>query len=93
MMRPSTPCGPQGASGARPRLTIDRLSRDHHRARDVRQDWQELAMNGIESELILLAFLSAFLCGLALTFNQPLAIAVFAALTGGIGVIIRRRSR
>jgi len=50
-------------------------------------------MNGIESELILLAFLSAFLCGLALTFNQPLAIAVFAALTGGIGVIIRRRSR
>jgi hypothetical protein len=64
------------------------------RRRDVRQDWQELAMNGIESELILLAFLSAFLCGLALTFNQPLATAVFAALTGGIGVIIiRRRSR
>jgi hypothetical protein len=49
---------------------------------------------GIETELILLVFLSAFLCGLALTFNQPLATAVFAELTGGIGVIIiRRRSR
>jgi hypothetical protein len=30
----------------------------------------------IESELTLLLFVSAFLCGLALTFDQPLATAV-----------------
>jgi hypothetical protein len=41
-------------------------------------------------ELTLLTLISAFLCGLAFTFNQPLATAVFAALTGGIGVIIIR---
>jgi hypothetical protein len=51
-------------------------------------------MGRIESELILLFFLSAFLCSLALTFDQPLATAVFAALTCGTAVIIiRRRSR
>ena len=50
-----------------------------------------MAMDGIETELILLVFLSAFLCGLAVTYEQQLATAVFAALTGGIGVIIIRR--
>jgi hypothetical protein len=48
-------------------------------------------MDRIESELILLTLLCAFLCGVALALNQLLATALFAALTSGIGVIIIRR--
>ena len=43
-------------------------------------------------ELVLLTLISAFLCGLALTFDQLLATAVFAALTGGIAAIAFRIS-
>jgi hypothetical protein len=38
-------------------------------------------------ELVLLALLSAFLCVVALIYAQPIATAVFAALTGGCVVI------
>jgi hypothetical protein len=38
-------------------------------------------------ELVLLALLSAFLCGVALIDAQPIATAVFAALTSGCVLI------
>ena len=38
-------------------------------------------------ELVLLALLSAFLCGVALIYAEPIATAVFAALTSGCVVI------
>jgi hypothetical protein len=45
------------------------------------------AMDRRLRELVLLALLSAFLCAIALMYEQPLAAAVFAALTCAIGVI------
>jgi hypothetical protein len=44
-------------------------------------------------ELVLLALLSAVLCGAALIYADPIAAAVFAALTGGCMVIAARLSR
>ena len=44
-------------------------------------------------ELVLLALLSAFLCGVALIYAQPIATAVFAALTSGCVVIAAGLSR
>jgi hypothetical protein len=44
-------------------------------------------MNARVRELVLLALLSAFLSALALMYEQPLAAAVFAALTCAIGAI------
>jgi hypothetical protein len=44
-------------------------------------------------ELVLLALLSAFLCGVALICAQPIATAVFAALTSGCVVIAAGLSR
>jgi hypothetical protein len=44
-------------------------------------------------ELVLLALLSAFLCGVALIYAQPIATAVFAALTSGCVVIAAVLSR
>jgi hypothetical protein len=38
-------------------------------------------------ELVLLALLSAFLCGVALIYAEPIATAVFAALASGPGLI------
>jgi hypothetical protein len=38
-------------------------------------------------ELLLLALVSAFLCGVALIYAEPIAIAVFAALASGTVVI------
>jgi hypothetical protein len=56
-------------------------SRDHRR------------MNRTIRELVLLALLSAFLCGVALIYAQPIATAVFAALTSGCVVIAARIAR
>src|ERR1700738_1510939 len=50
-------------------------SRDHQR------------MDPTVRELVLLALLSAFLCGVALIYAEPIATAVFAALTSGCVVI------
>jgi hypothetical protein len=44
-------------------------------------------------ELVLLALLSAALCGVALIYADPIATAVFAALTGGCMAIAARLSR
>jgi hypothetical protein len=44
-------------------------------------------------ELVLLALLSAFLCGVALIYAEPIATAVFAALTSGCVVIATGLSR
>jgi hypothetical protein len=47
-------------------------------------------------EVVLLALLSGFLCGLTLLYDQPIATGVFAALIGGcVGVALRlwRRSQ
>jgi hypothetical protein len=44
-------------------------------------------------ELVLLALLSAFLCVAALIYAQPIATAVFAALTSGCVVIAAGLSR
>jgi hypothetical protein len=44
-------------------------------------------------ELALLALLSAFLCGVALIYADPIATAVFAALTSGCVVIAAGLSR
>jgi hypothetical protein len=38
-------------------------------------------------EVVLLALLSAFLCVVALIYSEPIATAVFAALSGGCVVI------
>ena len=40
-------------------------------------------------QLVLLALLSAFLCGVALIYAEPIATAVFAALTSGCVVLLR----
>ena len=56
-------------------------SRDHQR------------MDPTVRELVLLALLSAFLCGVALICAQPIATAVFAALTSGCVVIAAGLSR
>jgi hypothetical protein len=56
-------------------------SRDHQR------------MDPTVCELVLLALLSAFLCGVALIYAQPIATAVFAALTSGCVVIAAGLSR
>ena len=42
-------------------------------------------------ELVLLTLLSAFLCGVAFMYEQPLVTAVFAALTIGIMAVAIRR--
>jgi predicted phage tail protein len=44
-------------------------------------------------ELVLLALLSAFLCVVALIYAEPIATAVFAALTSGCVVIAAGLSR
>ena len=63
-------------SGARPRsLTV-------LRHRETINAWTALVR-----ELVLLALLSAFLCGVALIYADPIATAVFAALTSGCVVI------
>jgi hypothetical protein len=41
-------------------------------------------------ELMILVFLSGFLCSLALLFDRPLVAAVFAALASGTIVFLRR---
>src|SRR5580692_995303 len=56
-------------------------SRDHQR------------MDPTVRELVLLALLSAFLCGVALIYAEPIATAVFAALTSGCVVIAAGLSR
>jgi hypothetical protein len=49
---------------------------------------------GKRRELVLLALLSAFmLCGVALIYAEPIATAVFAALTSGCVVIAAVLSR
>jgi hypothetical protein len=50
-------------------------------------------MNRTIRELVLLALLSAFLCGVTLIYAQPIATAVFAALTSGCVVIAARIAR
>jgi hypothetical protein len=47
----------------------------------------------IVRELVLLALLSVFLCGVALIYADPIATAVFAALTSGCVVIAAGLSR
>jgi hypothetical protein len=72
----------QGGSGARPRsLTV-------LRHRETINAWTALVR-----ELVLLALLSAFLCGVALIYADPIATAVFAALTSGCVVIAAGLSR
>ena len=44
-------------------------------------------------ELVVLALLSAFLCAVALIYADPIATAVFAALTSGCVVIAAWLSR
>jgi hypothetical protein len=44
-------------------------------------------------ELVLLALISAFLCGVALISAEPIATVVFAALTSGCVVIAAGLSR
>jgi hypothetical protein len=44
-------------------------------------------------ELVLLALLSAFLCGVALIYAEPIATAVFAALTSGCVVLSQEKPR
>src|ERR1700738_4687750 len=56
-------------------------SRDHQR------------MDPTVRELVLLALLSAFLCVVALIYADPIATAVFAALTSGCVVIAAGLSR
>ena len=56
-------------------------SRDHQR------------MDPTVRELVLLALISAFLCGVALIYAEPIATAVFAALTSGCVVIAAGLSR
>jgi hypothetical protein len=55
------------------------------------QDHQR--MDPTVRELVLLALLSAFLCGVALIYAEPIATAVFAALTSGCVVIAAGLSR
>jgi hypothetical protein len=72
----------QGGSGARPRLLDGPpASRNHQH------------MDPTVRELVLLALLSTFLCVVALIYSQPIATAVFAALTSGCVVIAAGLSR
>ena len=51
-------------------------------------------MDHVETELILLTLLCAFICGVALASDHLFATALFTALTGAIVVVIvMRRSR
>ncbi len=50
-------------------------------------------MNRTTRELVLLALLSAALCGLALMYDERVAAGAFAALTSGCIVIAVRLSR
>jgi hypothetical protein len=44
-------------------------------------------------EVVLLALLSAVLCAVALIYAEPIATAVFAALSGGCVVLAARLAR